>query len=143
MYISTRKLDRLRAYSGSNCGWSTDSLVTGPDKYIARQNRTIKPASYVAKAARLRQVRLRQVRARSRNTYGRPTAYLVHLRKPDKPKALNKYAARQIKTGKLAFHAAHADEITDKQRTTKPANCWRSLNAHNTVKADSLSDRLG
>ena len=33
MYTSTRKLDRLRACSGSNFGWFTDSLVTGPDKH--------------------------------------------------------------------------------------------------------------
>ena len=39
MHASTRKLDRLRAFSGSNCGWSTDSLVTGPDKHIEKQNR--------------------------------------------------------------------------------------------------------
>ena len=31
MYTGTRKLDRLRACSGSNYGWPTDSLVTGPD----------------------------------------------------------------------------------------------------------------
>ena len=39
MYTSTRKLDRLRAGSGSNCGWSTDCLVTGPDKHAEKQNR--------------------------------------------------------------------------------------------------------
>ena len=38
MYTSIRKLDRLRAGSGSNCGWSTDCLVTRPDTRAFRTN---------------------------------------------------------------------------------------------------------
>ena len=38
MHASTRKLDRLKAGSRSNCGWSTDSLVTGPDKHAEKQS---------------------------------------------------------------------------------------------------------
>ena len=53
MYTSTRKLDRLRASSGSNCGWSTDSLVTGLDKHATRQTKTGKLAFYVVHAARI------------------------------------------------------------------------------------------
>ena len=87
LHASTRKLDRLKACTGSNYGWSTDSLVTGLDKYAVRQTKTGKLAFHVAHAARLR-----QASACSRNTQGRPAAYLVtktdkHSRKPDRSRA--------------------------------------------------------
>ena len=36
MHASTKKLDRSKACSGSNRGWSTVSLVTGPDEHVGK-----------------------------------------------------------------------------------------------------------
>ena len=71
--------------------------------------------------------------ARLPSTGRTSSTYLLLWRLP------NTDNARQTKTGKLAFHAVHADRITDKQPTTKPASCWRPSNAHNTVETDSLA----
>ena len=69
MHTSTRKLDRVKADSRSNCGWSTDSLVTGPGKHTGKQTRRLFYASTR---------RLEGSRAGSGSNCGWPTDCLAH-----------------------------------------------------------------